>query len=362
MSVDIYYSSSLACISLLIFLYGIIKYKKVYRGNQFLNSNYKSIFFFLTLYSVFAFAEADTYHYQELYEELYKAQIPWHVEPVHFWIIKHVPHNYYVWRIFVWGISAILYIYSFKRFGIQANVIGYVLTIMMLVPFAQTRGTLGFSLMMFALAYYVPLKIKNISRYLLFILLIVLSTFFHKSLGIYALLYPLAILIPYNKKSITLSLLCFPILYLAVYTMSNYILELDFLGEQTVDRGLSYLERGTEGEYNIYGLLTNSILWIALLLCFYETTKFYLNSCHNITIISIQKYAYILVYVSFLFYGQNISNFLFTRTLNFAMFPLAISFAYYLQNSTRNYIAKVAMFFFLLNTLYEITYHIYKFN
>ena len=358
------YSSGLACISLVLFLLMIVKYKQVYISHCIVKNvnNYRLVVFFLTLYSVFAFAEADTYHYIVLYEDLYKSQFPWHVEPAHFWIIKHLPHGYYLWRLFVWGVSAILYIKAFKHLKIRADITGFVIAIIMLIPFSQTRGTLGFSIMMIALAYYVPFKICNAIRAIFVIIAIVLSTFFHKSLGIYALLFPLAVLLPYNKKMIVLSLILFPVLYVAVYTLSSDILEMGFLGEQTIDRGTSYLERGSEGAYNIFGILTNSIIWMALFLYFYETTQYYIKNTCNKAIIYIQKYTYILVYVSFLFYGQNISAFLYTRTLNFAMFPLAIAFAYYLQNSKYSKKRDLICFFYFLNTLYEITYHIYKFN
>lgn len=358
------YSSGLACISLAIFLLVIVKYKHVYMSHSIVRNvnNYKFVILYLTLYSVFAFAEADTYHYIGLYEDLYKSQFPWHIEPAHFWIIKHLPHGYYLWRLFVWGVSAILYIKAFKHLQIRADVTGFVIAIIMLNPFPQTRGTLGFSIMIIALAYYVPFKICNAIRVIFVIIAIVLSTFFHKSLGVYALLFPLAVLLPYNKKMIILSLILFPVLYVAIYTLASNILEMGFLGEQTIDRGTSYLERGSEGAYNIFGILTNSIIWMALFLYFYETTQYYIKNTCNKAIIYIQKYTYILVYVSFLFYGQNVSAFLYTRTLNFAMFPLSIAFAYYLQNSkySKKRILIISLFF--LNTLYEITYHIYKFN
>lgn len=358
------YSSGLACISLAIFLLVIVKYKQVYMSHSIVRNanNYKFVILYLTLYSVFAFAEADTYHYIGLYEDLYKSQFPWHVEPAHFWIIKHLPHGYYLWRLFVWGVSAILYIKVFKHLQIRADVTGFVIAIIMLIPFAQTRGTLGFAMMMLALFFYVPFKIGNAIKFVVVVSTIVASTFFHKSLGIYALLFPLAVLLPYNKKIIISSLFLFPVLYVAVYTLSSDILEMGFLGEQTIDRGTSYLERGSEGAYNIFGILTNSIMWMALFLYFYETTQYYIKNTCNKAIIYIQKYTYILVYVSFLFYGQNVSAFLYTRTLNFAMFPLAISFAYYLQNSKYSKKRNLIIFLFFLNTLYEITYHIYKFN
>jgi len=357
------YSSRLACISLVIFLCFIFRYRKGYKNSVCSkNVSYWGVVFFLILFSVFAFAEADTYHYMELYEDLYKSQFPWHVEPTHFWIIKHLPHGYYIWRLFVWGISAILYVKAFRHLNISACVAAFSIAIVALIPFPQTRGTLGFAIMMLALAYYKPLKYRNITWDLIVLALIVLSTFFHKTLGVYILLYPLALLVPYNKKTIALSLVLFPFLYLAVYTMANDILSLGFLGEQTVDRGESYLDRGSEGNYNIIGILTNSILWIALILYFYTTSDFYIKNVKQKTALVIHKYAYILVYVSFLFYGQNISNFLFTRTLKFALLPLAIAYAYYLQSTRRSKVDKATLFFFFLYTSYEITYHIYKFN
>ena len=363
MLVDNIYSSKLACISLVIFFCFVLRYRNAYKNDLHLEKdNYWFVVFFLALYSIFAFAEADTYHYIELYEDLYKSQFPWHVEPAHFWIIKHIPYGYFTWRTFVWGISAIIYVKAFKHLGIKADIVGLIVAIVPLISFPQTRGTLGFSILMLALTYFKSPIIGNIGRFFLILVLIIISTYFHKSLAVYILLYPLAVIISYNRKMILLSLILFPFLYAAVYIISQDILEMEFLGEQTVDRGESYLERGSEGGLNTLGILTSGILWIALICYFFVTSNFYMKNVDEKSILNIQKYTYILVYVSFLFYGQNLSDFLFTRTLKFSLLPLAIAFAYYLQNTKRCVADKLTLFFFCLYTLYEITCHIYKFN
>ena len=58
------YSAALAGINLFLWIVTIIKYRTAYLKNPAFSSRYIFVGFILILYSTFAFAEADTYHYE----------------------------------------------------------------------------------------------------------------------------------------------------------------------------------------------------------------------------------------------------------------------------------------------------------
>ena len=72
------------------------------------------------------------------------------------------------------------------------------------------------------------------------------------------------------------------------------------------------------------------------------------------------KYGYILVYISFLFYGQGVSSFISSRFLHASTFPLIVVYSYYMQHHKINKNDRVAMFLLGLYAFYKLAYPMYK--
>lgn len=155
------YSAALAGINLFLWIVTIIKYRTAYLKNPAFSSRYIFVGFILILYSTFAFAEADTYHYEYIFNNMRAYQERGHIEVFYYWL-SQIISNYYVWRIAIWGTAAWLIIQCCKRMNLNANIVGFLLPILFFRQFSLTRGTLGFALLMFCVVL-----LFNSSRYYL---------------------------------------------------------------------------------------------------------------------------------------------------------------------------------------------------
>lgn len=357
------YSGQLALINLVIWFVMLFKNKRAYmlpftynaKGNGYL-----MLFVFTVLYGVFAFAEADTYHLEDGYEYMYKSGILIQVEPFYLSLIQALPHNYYLFRFVVWGAAAILLFYSTYRIKLDSKNVGFAMAITLLPFFSQTRGTLGFTLLLLSMILVMSIN-QKISVRLLGMLGIFLSMSLHKSIPIYILLLPVAYLLPLKQKYINASLILFPVLYTSMSMLSASVLQLAFLDEMTVEKGNSYLDREAT-EFNAIGMFFNVFQWSSIILLMFVMTKHYISNKDNCskTILFIHKYTYVVFYVAFLCFEQAFSSFLYSRTLHYGYFPLLFSFAYYIQNTCRNKLDKIAILLLALSSFKEIAYHIYK--
>lgn len=357
------YSGQLALINLVIWFVMLFKCRRAYTLPFIHNtkgSGYLMVTIFTIIYGVFAFAEADTYHLEDGYEYMYKSGILIQVEPFYLSLIQALPYNYYLFRLVVWGIAAILLFYSAYRIKLDSKDVGFAMAITLLPYFSQTRGSLGFTLLLLSMTLVIAIN-QKISVRLLGVVGIFLSISFHKSIPIYILLIPVAYLLPLKQKYINASLILFPILYTSMSMLSTSVLQLTFLDEITVEKGNSYLDREAT-EFNTTGMFFNIFQWISIVLLMFIMTKYYINNKDNCnkTILFIHKYAYVVFYVAFLCFGQAFSSFLYSRTLHFGYFPLLFSFAYYLQNTYRNKLDKIVILLLTLSSFKEIAYHIYK--
>lgn len=357
------YSGQLALINLAIWVILIVKYKKVFSNNvcvSITRTKYTWPILLLALYGVFAYAEADTYHLEEGYEYMYRTHDIIQVEPFYFWLIQTLPNNYILFRMVVWGSASILIYLSARRMNLNPETFGLFLAINFLPQFAQTRGTIGFALLMLALIY-VSQSRKKINI-IIGVLMIFATYFLHKSIPMFILFIPLAISLPLTKKVIIISLIAFPFFYGMVSYASEYVLGLSYMSEITVEKGFSYLEReSTVDEYSVIGNIFNVLQYSSILCLFICLVKFYTNiNIKDKTSTLLFKYAYISTYVACLFWGQNMSDFLHTRTLHFAVFPTLFASVYCFQNKERTKFDKITIILLALSAFKEISYHVYK--
>ena len=135
------YNGNLVIINLLITFISAFHYKAIYyRGSQNKGNSFFYLGIMLILFSVFAFAEADTYHYHGLYDEMRLTGYQLHVEPFYYRLALLIP-NYYLWRLAIWGSSTVLLVLAFKNLNIDSNTVGFILPIFFYSQFSLTRGS-----------------------------------------------------------------------------------------------------------------------------------------------------------------------------------------------------------------------------
>lgn len=318
----------------------------------------------ITIYSTFGFNSGDFLHYEGLYEDLIKSQFIIHVEPFYFWLSKILPNNYYLWRFFIWGISTIFLIKIFKRLNISSRFAFLIFTLILMTYFHNPRQTLGFCVFYYGCSLiFFNKERQHITLYntLRGAIWIFLSFFLHKSMFMYILLMGFA-LIPLGKKLFTASLIAFPILYKSVTYISSYILLNSFANETSQESGIGYLESDFRADANINGLIQLFItrLPIFLLLFYCIRNIFFKKEQIQYGSKVFLQYTYWLVYISYLFIGQNVSAFLSNRFWDASLYPLTIFLAGYLYKKPRSRFIKNCFYLLILSNLYNLSYSIFR--
>ncbi len=325
------------------------------------SNNYIFSGLLILAFATFAFSEADTYHYREIYDQMIMYHEPIHVESFYYWLIEFLPHNYYLWRMVVWGISLCLLIFTYKRYRLNSNTLESVFAIILLQEFVVTRGCLGISLFLFSISLFsIPLRQKVVS-YILGFLGVVVSVFLHQSLPIFILIF-LFTCIPFRKSTILLSLILFPIIRVGLLPYVSELLSTGLFSLETMDFASSYLE-DDKSVANTNGLIRQVIellpffLMFILLVVEYVFRQKYIERPVKILF----KYSYVLFYIAMLFLGQQTSSFISSRTIHMMCFPLVIVVANYISTTKRqNWLLNTSLVFFCIADVFAFLYTIYK--
>lgn len=354
------YSGKLAILNLILWLIFVIIYRAEFFRHTNRSMNYAFIGIIVTIFATFGFSEADTYHYHRIYDEMLKFSEAIHVEDFYYWLIKVLPHNYYIWRLVVWGSATILMIATFKRYNLSPSAVGLVFPLLLLLQFTITRGCLGIALFMYSSSFILkPAKFKFCS-YAFGIIGCMLSFFLHRSIPLFVIMFILAF-VPLNKTLIILSVILYPVLRSVVMPYVFNFIGAGFLSAETADFAQNYLE-ADKYVANFNGILRLCLEYLPRFLLFFFLIKEYIFNKNYIAkpIKYLFQYSYILFYVAMLFFGQSTSSFVASRTIHMMCFPLTIVVAYNMTtNLKRSFLLKSAMFFFICADLFAFLYTIY---
>ena len=352
------YSGKLAIINL--FLWLILVY--VYRSEYFRTTNrpgkYELIGFIAILFSTFAFSEADTYHYEYIYDKMVLYNVRIHIEEFYFWLVQVLPKNYYIWRLAIWGSAALIYIKVCKVNNLDSRIVGLIFPLILIQQFAVTRGCLGITLFLLGASVFIKREKQNKALYIWSVFAIVASLFLHKSLPLFIAIAALAF-IPLNKKTFTLLLILFPILRGAVLPFVFDFLGSGFFSEDTASFATDFLKR-EKSEMNFNGLLRSILEYAPKFLMFYALIRCFIFRKAQIprNIRFFFNYSFVLFYIALLFLGQATSSFVTNRTLHMMSFTLPIPVTFYLMYTKRTRLVKNALLLFICADLFIFMYHI----
>ncbi len=356
------YSGCLSLINLAIWIILILFFKNYQRETTGLDRFSNLVLgLCVILFCVCGFSEADTYHYIPIYEDIIKYGEIAHIEPLYCWMAENLPHDYYIWRLAIWGGAFVLYLTLAKRFNIDNKFLGFSFAVILLQQFVVTRASFGISLFLLSssLLYKNILKNKEISI-CLGILGIIASFSLHRSMPIF-LFIAVGVLIPLNKKNLIISIILFPLIRIGILPYVEDLFMSNFFNDQTNEFANTYLNREAS-ILNIRGLLPQYIIYSARLILISILIKHIaFNDDAPMFIRKLLQFTYILFYIAILFWGQNVSSFVTSRTIHFMCFPLTIVLAYYLSttpSTTRMF--KTSIFLFIFYDLYQFLYHAWK--
>ncbi len=320
------YSGKLGLICFVIYLWMLFRYRKAYFGTMSDSRNYGFILFLIVLFSTFNFVQYDTYHYAWSYDVMIKENNPRGVEVFYFWLVQVLPKSYLLWRFVIWGSAAVLIVLTAKRLNLNSEVLGFMIPLFFLTHFSGTRDSLGFSLMIFSAVLFVQsLEKKKALTIALGIIGVWASFYLHKSMFVFIGFLVLAFFLPMNKKTIIISLILFPILYTLASSLSGRIMSFEMFNKQQEEFMQRYMEQKANS-LNSVGLITkvfekgSLVLFIMLVVkrMFYD--KIVSTKAH----LFVFKYAYLMIYISFLFLGQDTSVWVSSRSLHAGMFALVL--------------------------------------
>lgn len=358
---DYQYNGSLVLINLAIWLIAIIKYRKVYYTScGYHSTDYGFVFFLLALYSTFAFVDADTYHYEYLFDNMRQFGTRMHVENFYFILTRYIS-NYYVWRFVIWGGASLILVAALKKANMDAAIVGFLLPCFVFREFSLTRGALGISLIMLALTYWYSDK-RRLFKYIVAGVCLVASYYLHRSIPIFLLIMVIALMLPFNKRTVTISIVLFPVLYVMASYLIGSVFNILVLDEDMA----VFIETYSEAERivaNWKGIVLLAFQWFGLILLTVCLCKHYLNKNNEYSRLSFMmfKYSYVLLYISLLCYNTQYTLFMYSRCVHFATFPLLFCTAEYLNNCVeRNRMSKTMLFVLAFYMFYSTVYLVWK--
>lgn len=346
---------------LLIILYSYSQSKRL-RNSKI---TYRSFFVITLLFGVFACCGWDYLSYMRLYDFNYDSDTPLHLEDIYFNIIKAMPNSYYLWRAFVWGGASYLLIRIFKSLKYPPALSLFVFSAMSMPMFLGARQSLAFALMLLGLVYIYKESAKiKFNCLIIGTIIIAVSTMFHKSMYAYVPILILSAIPKFrNKYFFICSLIAFPFLNLIVGELIGLFVNTFANSDTSVESTMMYLESDFRVESNLWGKIRNLIttlpVYLLLFAVFrdvYVRKKYILSPLmHTLFIMS-----YILIYISWLLSGKEISAFLSGRFFDTSFYPLTIfAIGAYLQNH-RIRIYKWSMYLFAFATAFELLYNVYS--
>lgn len=323
-------SSSLVLLDILLIAATYLLIKNSIKTNYTINKFSVGLAYILfALLCLFSFYDTDWFHYQEIMSILKQSRfieygLDTNMEPGYISIAESVGYKYIPFRAIVWGASLLSFIYTIKRYNLNAAR-SLLFILPFVIIFTYARVTLTMALAFFAFSFIVkPIKNRKIISYTLALsVLCIVLLYLHKSAIILLPVFVLS-LFHFNKKSIYTIL---PILILIILSMNLVIGYYNtFLGDVNAEYLDRYMEESTSeqgiGE-KVYRFMSSTPFYLIALYIIncirkgvYIKWPYYIKANANVAIWTI------LISTAFIFSPNPV---LFYRFLNYAMIPCALT-------------------------------------
>jgi len=349
------------------------KYDKLYE--EYNNESEEEYFFykprsfwyrmlvFTILFVSFGCVGGDFLHNQVIYDMNVASDHPIHFENIYVILIKGLPTNYYVWRFCVWGLAAFLLFKILDEIKSDLDFSFFVFTLMLLNYFPNLRQTLGFMMMFYG---YV-LAFRGVEdampqKLAIGILLLAFSVFFHSTIYVFILL-SLLLFIPGTRSlaTIIISILLFPYLYDITKELSTQFINTVSHNDIMQEKATKYIESSFRVELNIRGFLKIFVNRLpVLMLFFYGIKKIFIE---KVEASYMEKHllmlTYMLIYISCLFFNNNVSAYLSQRFWDASCYPLTIFAMIFLRNYSGSLYVKITLYAFLASNIFNMAYSLY---
>lgn len=325
------------------------------------HKGYLTMFLLLTSYAVLDYTGGDFFGYYSLYQNSKMYGSTLHMEPVYGWLIRHTG-NYYQWRFAVWGGATLLWVMTIKRMKQDVDYAALMFLLLVFYNFVAGRQTIGFSFIFFGLSVLLCRDKGKIIQLLMGVALILCSLYFHRTMIVYCILLLFA-MIPFRKWGIYILLLAFPVLFYGFDTfMKDFVNLIGGLAEDSSERMQFYLNSDFRAVSNIFGIIRTVIerLPVFLLLGYSVYTVLIKNSKQPFIYETLLRLTFLLIYISFLFSGQEVSAYIAPRFWDAALFPMTLFASYYMFSQRERTFIRVCTFMLIFAKLFYVFYEVYS--
>ena len=160
---------------------------------------------------------------------------------------------------------------------------------------------------------------------------------------------------------VIISLIAFPFLYDITKELSTQFIGLVSSNDMMQEKATKYIESSFRVELNIRGFLKLFINRLPVLMLFFYGIKKVL--IEKVEVSYMEKHllmlTYMLIYISCLFFNNNVSAYLSQRFWDAACYPLTIFAMVFLRNYSGNLYVKVTMYAFLISNIFNMAYSLY---
>ncbi len=366
MIVDRYdYEASSALFNVFIFILCFIKYKRwINSRNVSINVGANIPFVMLAVYSIFAFSEADTYHYHRIYDEMVCYHNIIHIEPFYYWLIELLPGGYWCWRAVIWGTAVYLLKLCSNKTGVESRYFALFFVAFFFVQFSISRAALGFSVLIYSIIVCFSRERTRLRDVIILLFGFCGAIFFHKSIIIFMGVFVVSFFVKLKKKHVLISLIAFPFLYISVMNILDAYF-ISILGDgKLFDVANNYMNKENV-RATTWGTINEFLIWTPRLMIMYLLVKrFVFSDERNPRFINVLfTSVYLLFYISCLFYGQKTSSFLCSRSFHACSFPLLIVASYYWKtNETLSKVDKNMLYLFCFSSFFTLAHLVYSWS
>lgn len=260
------------------------------------------------------------------------------------------------WRFVVFGGSLLLLLSIIRLLNVDIKFACFIFVITQMFYFGQMRNMLGFMVLFFSIVilfrfgmqkcYFIGVVISLIGFWI--------STFLHKSMWMY-LLFLIPAIIPFRKRFFKISLFAFPILYFFVFALSK--LFITTFAPANAEYIINYYV-GAERDTTIMQILKNAVMQFSYLYLLYLILKDYCQAPEEFPPVMkfLTRYAYLLIYLGFLFYGQRTGGWLYERFVGAGEIALMFVMMWYFYLYPRTRGVRLAFSGLIFCILYQMLY------
>lgn len=362
------HSNPLVFINILIFFLMLYTFPTIYyriSGNKNNNINYLIFGILLTTYSVLCYVDKDFYHYQEIYNSVKHIGYSNHLEPIYVWLINNFSFNYLSWRFVIWGTATIFLLLTISRLKLDIRSAICILAIFYVSTFSFLRMSLGVSILFYGYSLIIKLDSLKRGNVILGTIIVLSSVFFHRSIFIMILILFISSNINLKKKHILYSTIGIVVISFNMNIIFDHILNINF---NNIDNGMgieskvnSYIN-GEKSTSNIFGMLSKVILYFPNVLALLYFIKKITFDEYRVPkyIQTFLTFWYISNLIAYIFFFQEVSNWLFVRFMYMSYFPMSVVLIYYYSRNRSNIIMKTILLLGLLTCAYKLSYTVYS--